>query len=80
MEASLHSMTHLFTQLGLPATSEDIQAFIEGHRPLAAHLALGDAPFWTPSQAGFLREQVQVDADWAGIIDTLDSALRQANP
>jgi len=78
MESNLHSMTHLFTQLGLPSKPADIQAFIDSNRPLAAHLALHEAPFWTPSQAGFLREQVQDDADWAGIIDRLDSGLRQA--
>ena len=77
MEGNLHSMTNLFTQLGLPSKPADIQAFIESHRPLATHLALCEAPFWTPSQAAFLREQVQHDADWAGIIDRLDSGLRQ---
>lgn len=80
MEANLHTMTHLFTQLGLPSEPANIQAFIECHRPLAAHLALCEAPFWTASQAEFLREQVQDDADWAGIIDKLDSALRQITP
>lgn len=80
MEGNLHSMTHLFTQLGLPSEPADIQAFIESNRPLAAHFALDEAPFWTPSQAEFLREEVQHDADWAGIIDRLDSGLRQTIP
>jgi hypothetical protein len=77
MEETLHSMTNLFTQLGLPSRPADIQAFIEAHRPLAARFALHEAPFWTSSQADFLREQVQEDADWAGIIDRLDGGLRQ---
>ena len=76
MESSLHSMTHLFTQLGLPSGPADIQAFIETNRPLPTRFALHEAPFWTPSQAEFLREQVEEDADWAGIIDRLDSGLR----
>ncbi len=80
MEESLHSMTNLFAQLGLPSKPPDIQAFIESHRPLAAQLALPEAPFWTSSQADFLREQVQEDADWAGIIDRLDGGLRQPTP
>lgn len=80
MEESLHSMTNLFTQLGLPSEPADIQAFIESHRPLAAHVALHEAPFWTSSQADFLREQVQEDADWAGIVDRLDGGLRQPTP
>lgn len=80
MEGNLHSMTSLFNQLGLPSEPEAIEAFIETHRPLADGLKLHEAPFWTAAQAGLLREQVLVDADWAGIIDQLDSALRQANP
>ena len=78
MEATLHSMTQLFSQLGLPSRPEDIQAFMDAKRPLPPHLPLPEAPFWTPSQAGFLRDQVQDDADWAGIVDQLDSGLRQA--
>lgn len=77
MESNLHSMTHLFTQLGLPSEAADIQAFLARHR-LAPGVALHDAPFWTASQAAFLREQVEDDADWAGVIDRLDSGLRQA--
>ena len=80
MEETLHSMTSLFTQLGLPAEPAEIQAFIESHRPLATRLELNEAPFWTSSQSDFLREEVQHDADWAGIIDRLDSGLRQPNP
>jgi hypothetical protein len=76
MEATQHSMTHLFLQLGLPSNPRDIQAFIESNRPLARGLALHEAPFWTPAQAEFLRDQVQDDADWAGVIDRLDSGLR----
>lgn len=76
MEDHVHSMTHLFSQLGLPAQPAEIQAFIDAHRPLPASLALHEAPFWTPSQSGFLQEQVQDDADWAGVVDRLDSALR----
>jgi len=77
MESNLHSMTHLFAQLGLPSEPGEIQGFIEGHRPLPPHLALFEAPFWTQSQAEFLREQIQNDADWAGIIDKFDSGLRR---
>lgn len=78
MEAALHSMTHLFSQLGLPSQPEDIQAFLASHSPLPPQLSLPEAPFWTPSQADFLRDQVQDDADWVGIIDQLDSGLRRA--
>lgn len=75
MESQRHPMTHLFAQLGLPSTPADIQAFLASRR-LPTEVALADAPFWTPAQAGFLREAVEEDADWAGIIDRLDSGLR----
>jgi len=77
MEGNLHSMTNLFNQLGLPSEPADIEAFIVAHRPLAEGLKLHEAPFWTTSQASLLREQVLEDADWVGIIDQLDSRLRQ---
>jgi hypothetical protein len=53
------------------------EAFIESHGPLADHVRLSEAPFWTASQSGLLREQVQEDADWVGIIDHLDCGLRR---
>ena len=77
MDTHLHAMPELFAQLGLPSSPEAIQAFIEARRPQAAHVALPDAPFWTPSQAEFLRDQVQNDADWAGVIDALDGAFHR---
>jgi hypothetical protein len=36
---------------------------------------LSDAPFWTPSQAAFLREEILEDADWASVIDELNVDL-----
>lgn len=80
MEGNLHSMTNLFNQLGLPSEPAAIQAFIDSKRPLGRDIALVEASFWTPAQAAFLREQLQQDADWVGIIDKLDSGLRQASP
>lgn len=77
MDSHLHAMSELFAQLGLPASPEAIQAFIETNRARAAHVALPDAPFWTAAQAEFLRDQVQNDADWSGVIDRLDAALRR---
>jgi hypothetical protein len=77
MEGNLHSMTNLFNQLGLASKPGDIDAFIEAHRPLPESLKLDEAPFWTTSQSGLLRDEILQDADWVGIIDRLDSALRQ---
>lgn len=71
-----HSITHLFAQLGLPSETSDIEAFIEAHAPLAHELKLADAPFWTAAQAGFLKSELDEDADWSAVIDTLDARLR----
>jgi hypothetical protein len=80
MESHLHAMTDLFAQLGLPATPEAIQAFIAAPRADAAHRALPDAPFWTSSQAEFLRDQIANDADWASLVDELDRTLHPGKP
>lgn len=77
MDPSPHGMTDLFAQLGLPSSPAAIQAFLETHRPLPRGSTLAEAPFWTPAQAAFLRDQVEADADWAGVVDRLDAALRR---
>lgn len=76
METQLHTMSNLFDQLGLPSASADIQAFIASHNHLNAKVMLCEAPFWTESQAKFLRDQIKQDADWAGVVDKLDASLR----
>ena len=54
-----------------PADPPAVEAFIAGHRPLPPGTAVCDAPFWSPAQAQFLREQMQADADWTGVVDSL---------
>ena len=71
MNSSFHQQQDLFRQLGLPDDPGAIERFIASHRPLAPGVALADAPFWTPSQAQFLREQIGDDADWAALVDAL---------
>ena len=73
----MHDITHLFIQLGLPSSKDDIQNFIQSHRLQDTGLALSEAPFWTAAQAAFLREQIVEDADWAVVIDKLNTSLRQ---
>lgn len=79
METQLHSMSDLFSQLGLPAEPEEIERFIATHSPLPASVQLADAPFWAPTQAVFLRESLLVDADWSDVIDTLNEELHAGN-
>lgn len=78
METPMHSMNSLFDQLGLPSDEEAIERFIETHSPLAPGVLLADAPFWTPAQASFLREEIIEDADWAEVVDELNAQLRAA--
>lgn len=74
METPFHTLADLFRQLGLPDDPAAIDHFIHAHRPLAAGLRLCEAPFWTPSQARFLRDDIRDDADWSAVADAL--ALR----
>ncbi|WP_326511010.1 DUF2789 domain-containing protein [Aeromonas caviae] len=76
MELLTHDMAALFAQLGLASDDISQQRFIRNH-PIDRHTKLPDAPFWTPSQAGFLRDALSHDADWAEAIDQLDVMLRQ---
>lgn len=78
MDQQLHPLTELFAQLGLPGDEASIRQFLAAHAPLASDIDLPDAPFWTPTQAAFLREETLGDADWVPVIDRLNLLLRQA--
>lgn len=69
-----HNLTALFAQLGLPSEPAAIETFIATHR-LPTGVPLANAPFWTPTQAAFLAEELQADADWVEVIDELNSGL-----
>lgn len=71
MDTPFHRICDLFSQLGLDAEPASVERFIASHRPLPAGVAVHEAPFWTPAQAQFLREQLQADADWAEVVDSL---------
>jgi len=75
MQNSIHKLTDLFRQLGLPDDPAGMEGFISSHRPLTPGVPLAEAPFWTPSQAQFLREEISEDADWAELVDALASLL-----
>ena len=76
MEAPIHSMTSLFDQLGLDSTDQAIETFIDDHRPLQGNIELHEADFWSASQASFLKQEKDEDADLAEIVDQLDALLR----
>ena len=79
MDKPVHRFTELFDQLGLPSDEPGIRQFLTTHTPLQADIVLADAPFWTPTQAAFLREEILEDADWAEVVDQLNVALRAPN-
>lgn len=76
MDQSVHTLSELFKQLGLPDDSDSIEAFIAAHRPIPESIRLPDADFWTESQRHFLAEEWEEDADWAELVDTLNNRLR----
>ena len=78
MEQPIHGFADLFAQLGLPADEAGIRQFIATHSPLPGQVLLADAPFWSDAQARMLRETIADDADWADVVDRLDTVLRKA--
>lgn len=76
MERQTCDMSNLFAQLGEPSDAAAIERFIAAHAPLAENVQLYEADFWTPAQAGFLREALVDDAEWAEVVDELSNELR----
>ncbi|MBL8250803.1 MAG: DUF2789 domain-containing protein [Candidatus Competibacter sp.] len=76
MNATIRTLNELFDQLGLPSGEDAIGAFIREHRPLPEEVSLEKAPWWTPAQAGFLKEAFRADSDWVMAVDELNVMLR----
>lgn len=74
MDTSTHDLPGLFKQLGLPAEAPAIRAFIASH-PLPHDTNIEDAPFWNASQASFLKQSLDDDAEWAEAVDALANLL-----
>jgi len=77
MNTSIPTMQTLFCQLGLAGDEDQINAFIEKHKPLPRLIALSEAGFWNEAQAAFLAEAVAEDSDWCELVDELDCLLRE---
>lgn len=71
-------MTHLFEQLGLEATEQAIQQFIQDHQ-LDEPTNIYQASFWSDAQRQFLKEKLQSDGEWALVVDQLNEALHEEN-
>ena len=76
MEMPTHTIVSLFNQLGLESTDEAMDAFINRNSPLPGNIMLHEADFWNTSQASCLKDMKYEDADWAEIVDQLDTMLR----
>lgn len=75
MELIEKNMGTLFSQLGLAHEEADITHFIATQGGLWNGTYLHDAPFWSASQAAFLREAMALDGAWAPIVDELNAKL-----
>lgn len=70
-----HNLKALFEQLGLPSSESEIQGFLHNHR-LSGMDTIENAPFWNASQATFMQDAKRADAEWAMVVDELDTMLR----
>jgi Protein of unknown function (DUF2789) len=80
MPAPTTHFSLLFSQLGLLDDPANIAAFLRQHTPLTPGLRLHEAPFWSDSQACFLREALLQDSEWAVPADQLAQALQPPDP
>lgn len=64
----------LFEQLGLEATPEAIEQFIQTHQ-IAAEIKLHEAEFWSAGQRQFLESHWEKDDEWAIVVDELNQQL-----
>lgn len=76
MDTGHHELAELFAQLGLDNNAKAIKQFVQSH-PLPADMVLAEAPFWSASQAAFLRQSLDCDAEWSDAVDTLAALLQQ---
>lgn len=75
MDLKFHTLNALFAQLGLPNDDKFITQYIKEHH-LENNVRIDQAAFWSENNAKFLRESIEEDSDWSGIVDQLDAQLR----
>lgn len=78
MEVQTHTITSLFSQLGIGDSEKDINRFINTTSPIPAAQELHEAECWNTAQATFLKQAKEEDADWAEVVDQLNVMMRQA--
>lgn len=74
MEIMTPSLELLFEQMGLESAQASIDSFVAAHQ-LPEGVKVSEADFWTDNQAALLKEKIQLDDDWAPIVDELNVLL-----
>ncbi|MGE6387713.1 DUF2789 family protein [Pseudomonas sp. NPDC078416] len=74
MEIMTPSLELLFEQMGLESDQASIDGFVAAHQ-LPEGVKVSEADFWTDNQAALLKEKIQLDDDWAPIVDELNVLL-----
>lgn len=69
-----HSLNELFKQLGLQSDDEAISVFISSNKSID-NKRLHQLEIWTSTQSDFIKECLENDADWSGIVDELNIRL-----
>ncbi|MCL1114145.1 MULTISPECIES: DUF2789 domain-containing protein [Shewanella] len=75
MDTTENDLSHLFQQLGLGHTQQEIDNFVSNHK-LSKDILLIDADCWNKSQRAFIKEALSEDAQWSEVIDQLDVMMR----
>ena len=77
MHKPVYTLNSLFAQLGLESSDQAIDRFIASHPPIPDTVLLHEASCWNEAQSAMLREAISCDADWAEVVDQLDTRLRK---
>ena len=76
MESNHTKMQDLFAQLGLANDQASIDKFVSDNGGLARKTHIENAAFWSKPQAEFIKNALAEDAEWAELIDQLNTLLR----
>lgn len=68
----------LFEQLGLDASADAINQFIDTHQ-ITSDVPLHKAPFWSKAQHDFIISNWKKDDEWSLVVDQLNEQLHTEN-
>lgn len=76
MDTTPQDLSHLFEQLGIDNSEDNIDKFIADNQ-IPNNVLISQANFWNESQKSFLKEAIDEDAQWSELIDHLDVLIRR---